>query len=118
MSPKGRVELRSLFDTPAKEKQVGRMEQSAAKVAEWKEVARYLGKSIRTLQRWERDLIPSTRRTYGKSRSGSFAVSAELDSWAQAHVRAEQAELEENVFIVELMLSNSATLLGDRPSLF
>jgi hypothetical protein len=47
----------------------------------WKEVATYLGRGIRTVQRWERELGLPIRRPRGKSRSPIIAFRPELDRW-------------------------------------
>jgi hypothetical protein len=47
----------------------------------WKEVAVYLGRGVRTVQRWEIDLGLPVRRPRGKPRSAVIALKAELDSW-------------------------------------
>jgi len=47
----------------------------------WKEVAQYLGRGVRTVQRWEHDLGLPVRRPRGKSRSAVIAFREELDSW-------------------------------------
>jgi hypothetical protein len=48
----------------------------------WKEIARYLGRGIRTVQRWERELGLPIRRPRGKKRSAVIALPVELDAWA------------------------------------
>jgi hypothetical protein len=47
----------------------------------WKEVAQYLGRGVRTVQRWEHDLGLPVRRPRGKSRSAVIAFREELDGW-------------------------------------
>lgn len=47
----------------------------------WKEVAQYVGRSERTIQRWERDLGFPVHRPAGKLRSSVIAVKAEIDAW-------------------------------------
>jgi phage terminase Nu1 subunit (DNA packaging protein) len=47
----------------------------------WKEVALYLGRGVRTVQRWEQELGLPVRRPRGKARSAVLALRAELDSW-------------------------------------
>ncbi len=50
----------------------------------WKEIANYLGRGVRTAQRWERDLKMPVRRPRAKSRSAVIAMSAELDAWLRS----------------------------------
>ena len=47
----------------------------------WKEVASYLGRGVRTVQRWEQELGLPIRRPRGKARSAVLALRTELDSW-------------------------------------
>ena len=47
----------------------------------WKEVATYMGRGVRTVQRWEQELGLPVRRPRGKSRSAVIALKPELDSW-------------------------------------
>jgi hypothetical protein len=50
----------------------------------WKEIANYLGKGVRTVQRYERELALPVRRPAGKPRGSVLAVRAEVDGWLQA----------------------------------
>ena len=47
----------------------------------WKEIAAYMGRSVRTLQRWERQLKLPIHRPAGKDRSAVLAFGDELDQW-------------------------------------
>jgi hypothetical protein len=47
----------------------------------WKEIAEYLGRGVRTAQRWERDLALPVRRPRGRERSAVVAVSSDIDAW-------------------------------------
>lgn len=47
----------------------------------WKEIAQYLGRGVRTVQRWEAELGLPVRRPRGTSRSAVVAVAYELDQW-------------------------------------
>jgi hypothetical protein len=47
----------------------------------WKEVAGYLGRGVRTVQRWEQDLALPVRRPRGKAHSAVIALKSELDHW-------------------------------------
>jgi hypothetical protein len=47
----------------------------------WKEIAAYLGRGVRTVQRYEHDLGLPVRRPRGTSRSAVIALTDELDSW-------------------------------------
>jgi CheY-like chemotaxis protein len=50
----------------------------------WKEIAHYLGRGVRTVQRWERDLGLPVHRPKGQNRSATLALSSELDEWLRA----------------------------------
>ncbi len=50
----------------------------------WKEIANFLGKGVRTVQRYERDMGLPVRRPAGKDRGSVVAVVAELDGWVKA----------------------------------
>jgi CheY-like chemotaxis protein/predicted DNA-binding transcriptional regulator AlpA len=47
----------------------------------WKEVADYVGRSARTLQRWEKSLKLPMHRPAGRMRSAVIALRAEIDEW-------------------------------------
>ena len=49
----------------------------------WKEIAAYMGRGVRTVQRWERELELPVRRPRGKDRSAVIAMKADLDQWLQ-----------------------------------
>src|SRR5262249_39685965 len=47
----------------------------------WKEIADYMGRGVRTVQRYERDLVLPVHRPAGKSRSAVVAFADEIDHW-------------------------------------
>lgn len=47
----------------------------------WKEIANYLGRGVRTVQRWEAQLGLPVHRPAGKEHSAVLAFSSELDQW-------------------------------------
>lgn len=47
----------------------------------WKEIAAYLGRGVRTVQRWERELNLPVRRPRGKDRSAVIALKSDIDQW-------------------------------------
>ena len=54
---------------------------SLAQLNGWKEIAAYLGRSVRTVQRWEKDFGLPVRR-FGVSKPESvFALQREMDAW-------------------------------------
>jgi hypothetical protein len=54
----------------------------------WKEIAGYMGRGLRTVQRWEHDLALPVRRPRGKSRSAVLAIRQELDDWIASRPQA------------------------------
>ncbi len=50
----------------------------------WKEIALYLGRSERTVQRWEKHFGLPVRRPAGKSRSAVIALPSELQAWTKS----------------------------------
>ena len=55
----------------------------------WKEIANYLGKGVRTVQRYERELHLPIRRPAGKSAAAVMATTAEIDDWVIGSPRHE-----------------------------
>jgi hypothetical protein len=47
----------------------------------WKEIAAYLGKGVRTVQRWENDLGLPVRRPNGAAKGLVYAAPDELERW-------------------------------------
>ena len=50
----------------------------------WKEISAYVGRTDRTLQRWERKFGFPVHRPSGRSRSAVIAVASEIDAWMRA----------------------------------
>ena len=50
----------------------------------WKEIARYLGRGVRTVQRYEHELGLPTRRISGHRRGSVLAAKSDLDSWVNS----------------------------------
>ena len=50
----------------------------------WKEIATYLGKGVRTVQRYEGEFRLPVRRPAGKARGSVVATKFELDAWVTA----------------------------------
>lgn len=47
----------------------------------WKEIAAYLKRGVRTVQRWEAELAMPVRRPRGTSRSAVVAMRSDIDEW-------------------------------------
>lgn len=50
----------------------------------WKEIAAYLGKGVRTVQRWEQDFGLPVRRPMNASHKAILAFPEEIDAWARS----------------------------------
>ncbi len=58
----------------------------SAVLSSWKEIAAYLGKGVRTVQRWERELRLPVRRPVASNKRIVIALPAELDNWVQRNL--------------------------------
>ena len=59
----------------------------------WKEIAAYLRKGVRTVQRYERHMGLPVRRPAGKEQGSVLATRAELDAWVRAQPCREALQL-------------------------
>ena len=53
----------------------------AAVLTSWKEIARYVGRGVRTVQRWEQDFGFPVRRPFGSRKKAILARRSDIDSW-------------------------------------
>lgn len=53
----------------------------------WKEIGQYLGKGVRTVQRWELDAGLPVRRPTGSSSHAVLAIPEELDAWTHSRTK-------------------------------
>ena len=61
----------------------------AAVLNSWKEIAVYISRGVRTVQRWEHDLGLPVHRPKGRDRSAVLALTSEIDDWlARTPVRS------------------------------
>jgi hypothetical protein len=64
----------------------------------WKEIARYMGRAVRTLQRWEEECQLPIHRPRGRKRSAVFALPTEIDAWLRdCPVQAERSSSSQRV---------------------
>ncbi|MBS1856972.1 MAG: PD40 domain-containing protein [Acidobacteria bacterium] len=56
---------------------------SKIRLDSWKEIAAYLDRDVRTVQRWERDLGLPVQRLPGGPKAGVFALRKDLDAWLE-----------------------------------
>jgi hypothetical protein len=57
----------------------------AAVLTSWKDIARYMGKGVRTVQRWEQDFGLPVRRPKGSNKKAVLARPRDLDAWVAMH---------------------------------
>jgi TolB-like protein/thioredoxin-like negative regulator of GroEL len=57
----------------------------------WKQIARYLNRSVRTVRRWESEGLPVQRHVH-RALGSVFAVKTEVDAWRQSRTRASAVE--------------------------
>lgn len=55
--------------------------QSPNVLTSWKDIARYMGKGVRTVQRWEQDFGLPVRRPQGSNKKAVLARPRDLDAW-------------------------------------
>ena len=80
----------------------------------WKEIAAYVGRGVRTVQRYELELAMPVRRLAGSSRSSVMAFSDELDAWLNtAPARANHTELIEASPITSNTSEQNTNVNGD-----
>src|SRR4026209_2053040 len=58
--------------------------QLGERLDSWKEIARYLNRSVRTLYRWEKEEGLPVHRHQHRELGSVFAYTAELDAWLDA----------------------------------
>lgn len=67
---------------PSRPRPVAAANPETSVLTTWKEVARYMGKGVRTVQRWERDYGLPVRRPPGtRNRRAVLALTTDLDAW-------------------------------------
>jgi hypothetical protein len=65
-------------------------------LSSWKDIARYLGKGVRTVQRWERHLGLPVRRPVGASQKSAVLVyRGDVDAWLATRFSARTLEKNE-----------------------
>jgi predicted DNA-binding transcriptional regulator AlpA len=68
------------------------MDQNRNILNSWKEISQYLGRGVRTVQRWERDFALPVRRPAGHVKSSVIALRSDIDQWlASRSARMEDA---------------------------
>lgn len=70
-------------------------QNAAARLDGWKEIAQYLGRNVRTVQRWERELQLPVRRMGASKGASVFALRSEIDAWLSAQNLSSDFDLED-----------------------
>ena len=77
--------------------------QNSAILSGWKEIANYLGKGVRTVQRYEIELQLPVRRPSNHPRRGPvIAITVELDEWVKQAWRPREKVHSEAVHDLDL----------------
>jgi hypothetical protein len=79
----------------------------------WKDIAAYLGKGVRTVQRYESTFGLPVRRPAGKSASSVLATKAELDAWVHARPLRRAFELTKTGSDNVVVIGQLRRLLGE-----
>jgi tetratricopeptide (TPR) repeat protein len=64
-----------------------RAQSTPERLDSWKEIADYLGRTVRTVQRWQREGLP-VHRHHHKKLGSIFAIPSELDDWCRQRAAA------------------------------
>ena len=65
----------------------------------WKEIARYLGRGVRTVQRYEHELGLPTRRISGHRSGSVLATKSDLDSWVNSRPTMQSSDTQQTAQI-------------------
>ena len=68
----------------------------------WKEIAAHLGKSVRTVQRWEREYQLPIRRIGRDGGEIVFAFQNEIDAWSARNGRLRESDREPETVVVQI----------------
>lgn len=79
----------------------------------WKEIARYAGACVRTLQRWEKEFRLPIRRIKTKKGSVVFAFRSDLDTWFRARKQTAETAVRDEHFRMMFMNSPWPTVVID-----
>lgn len=81
----------------------------------WKEIAQYLGKGVRTVQRWEVEYALPVRRPKDGKHKAVLAIPEEIDAWARRQELAGKGAVYENE--IESLRSAVASLKAENAAL-
>jgi Tol biopolymer transport system component len=77
---------------PAGPKSAGPVAVPKDRLDSWKEIAAYLQRDVRTVQRWERIWALPIHRLPGGPKAGVFGFRSELDAWMETRPSGEEIE--------------------------
>lgn len=78
----------------------------------WKEIATYLGRGVRTVQRWEQELNLPVHRPRGRERSAVVAFPRELDQWLARTPLHHDGNGSDAAYIADVLLDVARDLLA------
>ena len=79
----------------------------------WKEISSYAGASVRTLQRWEKDLHLPIRRLATRKGAVVFAFRSDLDTWFRARTQTAEIAVRDEHFRMMFMNSPLPSVVVD-----
>jgi PAS domain-containing protein len=80
----------------------------------WKEIARHMGASVRTVQRWEREFRLPVRRIEARRGAVVFAFPAELENWLRSRSQSQAPFVEDSYFRTVFMDSQFPSMVVDQ----
>jgi hypothetical protein len=83
----------------------------------WKEIASHLGRSVRSVQRWEREEGLPIHRLAHEKRGSVYAYRHELDSWWESHRTTLSATPDEESAANQAPLETAVPAIGHKPML-
>src|SRR5215467_13148934 len=78
----------------------------------WKQIANYIGRTERTLQRWEREFGFPIHRPSGKARSAVMALASEIQRWTRGKPSLVEIRRSERLAREKFVNSNSSSDVG------
>jgi TolB-like protein len=97
------------------------LRQNRSRLDSWKAIAQYLGRDVRSVQRWERERGLPVHRVPGQKSGGVFAYEDELEQWLhsgqqESLVVAETPAPANSISPPEVPVQNQGETEGHRPS--
>jgi len=83
----------------------------------WKEISNYVGRGVRTIQRWESDMRFPVHRTGEHLRSSVYALSEEIDAWLKHRGNARPSAHEERHLSIKAMRKGMDQLAAHKQKL-